>query len=135
MRRIEPSGYHYPNKLARIYIQAIEEVMGKNGLNAILNLAGLAHLIDNYPPDNFDKEFDFADFSALNWALVIWVRDSVRLLLVGVRVMDWNPPNRPRAVETWPMAASTTSSALASCPAVAPMTALAPPVRRLVRYP
>lgn len=69
MRRIEPSGYHYPSKLARIYIQAIEEVMGKNGLNAILNLAGLAHLIDNYPPDNFDKEFDFADFSALNWAL------------------------------------------------------------------
>jgi len=69
VRRIEPSGLFYPNKLARIYIQAIEEVMGKNGLNAILNLAGLSHLIDTYPPDNFDKEFDFADFSALNWAL------------------------------------------------------------------
>jgi len=69
VRRIEPSGLYYPNKLARIYIEAIEEVMGKNGLNAILNLAGLTHLIDSYPPDNFDKEFDFADFSALNWAL------------------------------------------------------------------
>ncbi len=69
MRRIPLSGYYYPNKLARIYIMAIEEVMGKNGLNAILNLAGLSHLIDNYPPDNFDKEFDFADFSALNMAL------------------------------------------------------------------
>ncbi len=69
MRRIELSGNFYPNKLARIYIGAIEEVMGKNGLNAILNLAGLAHLIDNYPPDNFDKQFDFADFSALCWAL------------------------------------------------------------------
>lgn len=69
MRRIEPSGYYYPNKLARLYILALEDVMGKNGLNAILNLAGLEHLIDNYPPDNFDKEFEFADFSALNWAL------------------------------------------------------------------
>jgi hypothetical protein len=69
VRRIEPSGYFYPNKLARVYILALEDVMGKNGLNAILNLAGLPHIIDNYPPDNFDKEFDFADFSALNWAL------------------------------------------------------------------
>ncbi|RME36840.1 MAG: 4-vinyl reductase [Thermoflexia bacterium] len=68
-RRIPLSGYYYPNKLARIYILALEEVLGKNGLNALLNLAGLSHLIDNYPPDNFDKEFDFADFSALNMAL------------------------------------------------------------------
>ncbi len=69
MRRIEPSGYYYPNKLARVYILALEDVMGKNGLSAIMNLAGLSHLIGNYPPDNFDKEFEFSDFSALNWAL------------------------------------------------------------------
>lgn len=69
MRRIEPSGYFYPNKLARVYVVALEDVMGKNGLNAILNLAGLTHLIDNYPPDNFDKEFEFSEFSALNGAL------------------------------------------------------------------
>jgi predicted hydrocarbon binding protein len=43
--------------------------MGKNGLNAILNLAHLPHLIDNYPPDNLEREFNFADFSALNLAL------------------------------------------------------------------
>jgi len=55
--------------IARIYIEAMEEIMGKNGLNAILNLAGLSHLIDNYPPANLNKEFDFADYSALNWAL------------------------------------------------------------------
>ena len=69
MKRIEPSGYHYPNKLARTYILALEDVMGKNGLNAILNLAGLTHLIDGYPADNFDKEFEFSDFSMLNAAL------------------------------------------------------------------
>jgi len=67
--RIEPSGYYYPNLIARIYLEAMEEIMGKNGLNAILNLAGLSYLIDNYPPTNLNKEFDFADYSALNGAL------------------------------------------------------------------
>ncbi len=69
MSRIEPSGYYYPNRIARIYIEAMEEVMGKNGLNAVLRLAGLPHLIDNYPPPNLAKEFEFADYSALNGAL------------------------------------------------------------------
>ena len=69
MSRIEPSGYHYPNLIARIYLEAMEEIVGKNGLSAILNLAGLSHMIGNYPPPNLDKEFDFADYSALNGAL------------------------------------------------------------------
>ncbi len=69
MPPIEPSGHYYPNMVARIYIQAMEEIMGKNGLNAILNLAGLSHMIDNYPPKNLKKEFEFADYSALNGAL------------------------------------------------------------------
>src|SRR5688572_33021660 len=63
------SGYYYPNKFARITIEAMEEVMGENGLKAILNLAGLSNLIGNYPTDNLEKEFDFADFTALNIAL------------------------------------------------------------------
>jgi hypothetical protein len=65
----EMSGYYYPNKFARITVEAMEEIMGKNGLNAILNLAGLENLIDNYPPDNLEKGFDFAEFTALNVAL------------------------------------------------------------------
>jgi hypothetical protein len=65
----EKSGYYYPNKFARIFIDALEEVMGKNGLNAILHLAQLDTVIDNYPPDNLEKNFDFADFTALNSAL------------------------------------------------------------------
>ena len=59
----------YPNKLARIYLIAIEDVMGSNGLAAVLNLAKLGHLIGNYPPDNLDREFGFADFSAINQAI------------------------------------------------------------------
>ena len=48
---------------------ALEEVMGKNGLNAILNLASLPELIENHPPDNLERQFDFADFSAIFGAL------------------------------------------------------------------
>jgi predicted hydrocarbon binding protein len=69
MDPIPKSGLYYPNKIARLALTAIEDVMGKNGLNAILNLAGLSHMIDNYPPDNLERQFDFADFSAINGAL------------------------------------------------------------------
>ncbi|MBI4631658.1 MAG: 4-vinyl reductase [Chloroflexi bacterium] len=47
----------------------MEEVMGKNGLNAILNMASLQRLIDNYPPEDLEREFDFSDYSALHAAL------------------------------------------------------------------
>jgi predicted hydrocarbon binding protein len=69
MESNEKSGYYYANKFSLIMIEALEEIMGKNGLNAILNLANLPELIDNYPPDNLAKEFDFADVSAINQAL------------------------------------------------------------------
>ncbi len=65
----EKSGLYYPNLMARIYLQALEEVMGKSGVNALLNLAGLPELIGNYPPANLDRAFDFADFSAIGRAL------------------------------------------------------------------
>lgn len=69
MDPIPKSGLYYSNKSARITILAIEEVMGKNGLNAILNLANLSHLIDNYPPNNLEREFDFSDISSIMGAL------------------------------------------------------------------
>jgi len=69
MDPIPKSGYYYANKIALITLKALEEVMGKNGLNAILNLAHLPHLIDNLPPDNLERQFDFADFTAFNVAL------------------------------------------------------------------
>ncbi|NDJ62352.1 MAG: 4-vinyl reductase [Chloroflexi bacterium] len=65
----EKSGLYYPNKFARLAIVALEDVMGKNGLNTLLNLSKLPELIDNYPPDTLDKAFDFADFTSLNIAL------------------------------------------------------------------
>lgn len=69
MEPIPKSGLYYPNKIARIALLALEDVMGKNGLNAILNLANLPQLKDNYPPDNLERGFDFANFSSINAAL------------------------------------------------------------------
>jgi hypothetical protein len=37
MDPIPDSGLFYPNNLARITLLALEDVMGANGLNAILN--------------------------------------------------------------------------------------------------
>lgn len=69
MEHPQPSGLYYPNKFGLIIIKALEDVMGKNGVNAILNLASLQELIDNYPEDNLEKAFDFATLSSLNQAL------------------------------------------------------------------
>ena len=69
MSPIPKAGLYYPSKFGLIMIKALEDVMGKNGLNAILNLAGLNNYINNYPPDNLEKSFDFADVSSINIAL------------------------------------------------------------------
>jgi predicted hydrocarbon binding protein len=63
------SGLYYPNKIARIYLDVLEDIMGKNGLNSVLHKAGLEQLIDNYPPSDLKKQFDFAEFSSLSQAL------------------------------------------------------------------
>src|SRR5215831_5462827 len=69
MSPVQKSGLHYPNKFGLIILKSLEEVMGKNGLNAILNLAGLNNYIENYPPDNLEKGFDFTELSAIGVAL------------------------------------------------------------------
>jgi predicted hydrocarbon binding protein len=69
MEPIPKSGYYYPNKAARITLELLESFMGKNGLNTILNLAHLPDLINNYPPQDLERQFDFADFAAISWAV------------------------------------------------------------------
>src|SRR5258708_18680359 len=69
MSPIQKSALYYQNKFGFIIIRSLEEVMGKNGLNAILNLGGLSNYIENYPPDNLEKGFDFAELSAIGNAL------------------------------------------------------------------
>ena len=69
MSPIQKSGLAYPNKFGLIMIRALEEVMGRNGLNAILNLAGLNQYVEHPLPDNLEKGFDFAEVAAINMAL------------------------------------------------------------------
>jgi hypothetical protein len=57
---------YWPNKMVRIYLTVLEDIMGKNGLNSVLHAADLDRLIDNYPPNDLKREFDFAEFAALN---------------------------------------------------------------------
>ena len=61
--------YYYPNKMGRIVLTAMEEIMGRHGVNAILNLAKLNHLVNNYPPNNLRLGFTFAEFSRIQQTL------------------------------------------------------------------
>ncbi|MEA3341718.1 MAG: 4-vinyl reductase [Chloroflexota bacterium] len=65
----EVEQFFFPNKMGRIILLALEEVMGHNGVNAVLNLARLQQYIENYPPNNFSKEFPFAEVGQLLQAL------------------------------------------------------------------
>jgi len=65
MKPIPKSGFYNTNNYGRIALLSYEDVLGKGGLNAVLNLASLSNLIDNYPPANMEKAFDFADYTAI----------------------------------------------------------------------
>jgi predicted hydrocarbon binding protein len=69
MKEIPNSGYFNSNKFARIFLESTREIVGNNGLNTILNYSHLSHLINNLPPDDLGREFDFAHFSMINHAL------------------------------------------------------------------
>jgi hypothetical protein len=68
---LETSGLCYPNRIARLFFLAMEDVMGKGGLNQILNLAGLESFIDEPPPDNLARQFDFTYLAAICEALEV----------------------------------------------------------------
>ena len=61
--------YFYPQRMGRIIMQAMEEVMGHAGMRAILNLASYPQFLDNYPPASSDRAFSFETVSGLNAAL------------------------------------------------------------------
>lgn len=69
MTAIAKSGYLLPNKAVLGELLALEDLMGKNGVSAVLNLSGLKAWIDHYPPDNLDRQVDFSEFAAVQVAL------------------------------------------------------------------
>ncbi len=66
---LQTSHLYYPNRIARYFFDAMDDVMGQVGLNAVLTLAGLDSYVGTPPPDNLKREFDFAAMAALNIAL------------------------------------------------------------------
>lgn len=66
---MQSSGLYYPNRIARAFFSAMDDVMGPNGLSALLNIAGMEHYSENLPPNNLKREFDFAEIAGLNIAL------------------------------------------------------------------
>ena len=63
------SAYFYPQKMGRIILQAMEEVMGRAGVHTILNLASYPQLLEINSSPSADLAFPFEAVSALNVAL------------------------------------------------------------------
>jgi len=57
------------NALMRQALVAVEEVMGKNGLNAVLRMSSLGQYIDNLPPDDLNPSVKSSDYARLNEAI------------------------------------------------------------------
>jgi predicted hydrocarbon binding protein len=59
------TGYYYPEHMGRILLLAMEEVLGREGLNSLLQAGSLPGLIDHYPAARPDKTFSFETVSHL----------------------------------------------------------------------
>ena len=57
--------YFYPNRFGRIVLTSLEDVIGQHGVNAVLNLAGLDHFVNSYPPNNLKSGFPFGAFGQI----------------------------------------------------------------------
>lgn len=61
--------YACPNRFGRFYLLSLEEILGRSGMNAVLNQAGLTELIDELPPDNKARQVSSSMFSQVSEAL------------------------------------------------------------------
>jgi len=57
------------NALVRQALVATQEVMGENGLNAVLRNSGLEKFIGNFPPDNLEPAIQTSQYARLNAAI------------------------------------------------------------------
>ncbi len=58
-----------PNDALRILFMAIEEVMGPDGMKAVLRGAKLERYIGNYPPKNLNLDIKFSDYGGAEQAV------------------------------------------------------------------
>jgi hypothetical protein len=65
----QKSKLYLPNNFCRSFLEALDHLAGKNGVSTVLNLASLSKWTESYPPDDLDKQIDFADFASINQSL------------------------------------------------------------------
>ncbi len=58
-----------PNRFGRFFLLSLEEILGRSGMNAVLNQAGLTKLIDELPPDDTSRRVSSDLFSQVSEAL------------------------------------------------------------------
>jgi predicted hydrocarbon binding protein len=59
-----------PNQMIRLALITAEEILGKGGLNSVLNFTKLQKFIDNYPPDDLGSDYESEDFTKLVSGLI-----------------------------------------------------------------
>ncbi|MBZ0302915.1 MAG: 4-vinyl reductase [Anaerolineae bacterium] len=69
---LEPSGLYYPYRFARYFLLGMQDVLGAEGLDAIVGLAGLTTYLSDLPPDTLERKFDFAYLAAVSGVLEDW---------------------------------------------------------------
>jgi len=57
------------NSLVRQALTSMQEVMGDNGLNAVLKTCGLDKFVDNFPPNNLEPSIKASQYAQLNQAI------------------------------------------------------------------
>jgi len=54
-----------PNASLRVLFLSMEDVMGQNGVSAVLNSARLTRFVKNYPPNNLEPCVPFEDYASV----------------------------------------------------------------------
>ena len=57
------------NALVRQALVAAQEVMGENGLNAVLRASGLEHFVGNFPPNDLNPSIQASQYARFNAAI------------------------------------------------------------------
>ena len=87
-----------PNQLLSLALTTIDEILGKNGTNTLLNYAKLQKFKDNYPPYNLELEQSSEDFSRLLTGIIdIFGEKGARPILFrgGMRSFEIMHDNYP----------------------------------------
>jgi predicted hydrocarbon binding protein len=60
---------YFPNKMGRIALLAFEEVVGREVMETVLTMARMPDRLEDYPPNNFAREFSFEELAGMQLAL------------------------------------------------------------------